>query len=292
MRLLNSSCWPKWRRRQTALTFRLARISKHSQRTLQGRCAVSEDRKAADRVAVVTGASGALGSAIVRALLGTRSHVVLVGRCADKLRRLVDELKDDNDRAIPMACDIRRAEQVEALAHSVHERCGRVDVLCTCAGIMRTGRIDEVDPQAWDDLWQTNVNGTYLTIRSFVPFMASPAAVVVIASTAGLRPVPGFAAYTTTKAALIHLAQACALDYVSRGIRVNCLCPGVVRSGIHDALSWPSADMFYASMEQATPLGTIGTPEDIGRAALFLTDAGRGWMTGSVITLDGGLALV
>jgi NAD(P)-dependent dehydrogenase (short-subunit alcohol dehydrogenase family) len=142
------------------------------------------------------------------------------------------------------------------------------------------------------NLVETNVTGTTAAIRAFLPLMPRDARIVTIASTAGMRPIPRFAAYSTTKAAIIHLTQAAALDYADRGIRVNCVCLGVIETAIHDQRDWMGGVMLRDQMLTATPLGYLGTPSDAGHLVSFLVDPASHWITGAVLTADGGLSLV
>jgi len=243
------------------------------------------------QLALITGATGGIGRAIAHAFAEAGARLILLARDADALTKLQASLGGTPDRAVIWPADVTDEDGMQAVASAIRDRGEELTVLCACAGTMRTGRLDEVSRQVWDDLLGVNLTGTAITIRAFLPLLANPSSVITVASTAGLRPVPGFAAYTVTKAALIHLTQACALDYAGSGIRFNCLCPGVVPTPIHRHLDWPSADMFYDSMRSATPLGYLGEPMDLAHAALFLADPRSRWMTGSLLVVDGGLSL-
>jgi NAD(P)-dependent dehydrogenase (short-subunit alcohol dehydrogenase family) len=157
---------------------------------------------------------------------------------------------------------------------------------------MRIGALDEITAAEWQDLVQTNVTGTMMAIRAFVSLMSNDARIVTIASTAGTRPIPRFAAYSTTKAAVIHLTQAAALDYADRGIRVNCVCLGPMDPSASDHGDWMEGAMLRDHMIAATPLGYLGTPSDAAHLVSFLVDSASHWMTGAVLTGDGGLSLV
>lgn len=253
---------------------------------------MTEPQCLAGRLALITGATGGIGGAIAAAFAAAGARLVLLARDADALAKLSASLGTPPGGSVVMAADVTDEEAMLAAAETLRGQGQKLTVLCLCAGTMRTGRLDEVSRQTWDDLLAVNLTGAAVTIRAFLPLMSDPSSVITVASTAGMRPVPGFAAYTVTKAALIHLTQACALDYAGRGIRFNCLCPGVVRTPIHRHLEWPSADLLYDTMREATPLGYLGEPMDLAHAALFLADPGSHWITGMSLVVDGGLSLV
>ena len=253
---------------------------------------VTEPKCLAGRLALITGATGGIGRAIADAFAAAGARLILLARDADALEKLRASLGTPPGTTVILPADVTDEEAMLAAASTLRDQGEMLTVLCICAGTMHTGRLDEVSRQTWNDLLSVNLTGAAITIRAFLPLLADPSSVITVASTAGLRPIPGFAAYTVTKAALIHLTQACALDYARRGIRFNCLCPGVVRTPIHRHLEWPSADMLYDTMREATPLGYLGEPMDLAHAALFLADPRSHWITGISLVVDGGLSLI
>lgn len=252
---------------------------------------MAESGVLADRAAVVVGATGGIGAAVTRAYAAAGASLLLIARDKERLATLAGDLPEP-ERVLVHPADVTDPDSLADAAAAARDRWGTVSALCIASGTMRTGSVDAVSVDGWHELVATNITGPVLAMRAFLPVLADPSSVVLIASTAGLRAVPDFAAYTTTKAAIIHLSQACALDWASRGVRVNCVCPGVVESPIHDGPDWPPPEMLYDAMTAATPVGYLGKPTDVARAVLFLSDPKAHWMTGSVLVVDGGLSLV
>lgn len=254
---------------------------------------MNDSQPLADRVAVVTGGSSGIGLATVKAFLAAGAEVVMVARGRERLASCAESMPDAGSRLVPFECDVRDADSVGRLAEYARQRWGKVSILCNCAGVMRTGKLHEVPLESWLDLLATNVTGTYLMVKNFIPLMTNPSSIINLGSTAGLRPVEDFTAYTTTKAAVIHMTQGLALEYASQGIRVNCICPGVIKTPIHDGLKGIyGGQMFYEAMSDATPLGYLGECADVSRMALFLADPRSHWITGSVFVVDGGVSLI
>jgi NAD(P)-dependent dehydrogenase (short-subunit alcohol dehydrogenase family) len=131
-----------------------------------------------------------------------------------------------------------------------------------------------------------------LLTRHLVQFMPKGSCIINIGSSAGVRPIEEYSAYTTTKAAIIHFTQSIALELAKKAIRANCICPGVIPSRIHSFTSLDDEKLFYDMMRKATPLGRLGTPRDVARAVYFLAGEDASWITGAVLTVDGGLSLI
>ncbi len=245
------------------------------------------------RVAVVTGAAGSIGRGIVAMLAKAGFAIMLIGRTRQTLEAIVASTQGlDDSRVIIEVCDVRRAEDLERAASVANSRWGKIDVLCTAAGVMHVGALDEISEAIWHQLIDTNVLGTAMAIRAFLSLMPADARIVTIASTAGARPIPRFAAYSTTKAAIIHLTQAAALDYADRGIRVNCICLGAINPEFRDKEHEMEGAMLRDQLIAATPLGYLGTSTDVAHLVSFLVDRTSHWITGSVLVADGGLSLV
>jgi NAD(P)-dependent dehydrogenase (short-subunit alcohol dehydrogenase family) len=225
-----------------------------------------------ERVAVVTGASGAIGAAVA-GRLATDGFVVAGADIAE---------------GATFRCDVRSAASVAGLRERIEERHGPPWLLVNVAGVFFEHRVTELSEAAWDTLLDTNLKGTFLTCREFLPAMvaAGSGCIVNIASTAGLRPGHTRAAYNASKAGVVLLSRCLALDHGPDGVRVNCLCPGLIDTPMAD---WIRHDPDrLRAYEESIPSGRIGTPADIAATVSFLASPDADWMHGSVMVVDGG----
>ena len=242
----------------------------------------------------VTGAGGALGSAISRRFAeepGT--DLVLSDVSAESLDATVaglvgTALGAGAPEPEAVLADVSDLAQVEAVVARAVDRFGRLDVLVGNAGVLTpSGRVHNVTDEDWERAFRVNVLGAAHGIRAAVPEMRRQGggAIVLTASVAGLTAWSHSAPYCATKAAVIQLAKVAAVEYARDGIRVNCVCPGTFRSAIHDGLSDDALDAIGARH----PLG-LGSADDlVGAYAYLASDAAR-WTTGSALVVDGGYA--
>ena len=178
--------------------------------------------------------------------------------------------------------------QVEAVVSLAVERFGRLDVLISNAGVLSpNGRIHNLATEDWERSFRVNVLGAVNGIRAAVPVMRAQrsGSIVLTASVSGLTAWSHAAPYCATKAAVIQLAKVAAVEYAATGIRVNCVCPGTFRSGIHDDLPAEAIDTIAAKH----PLGLGNAADLVGAYSYLASDASR-WTTGSAIVVDGGYA--
>jgi len=175
---------------------------------------------------------------------------------------------------------------VRSAVAEVAERWGRIDILSTNAGIAIRKPVDELEAGEWDRVVAVNLRGVFLCSRFALPHMGRGASIVHMASVVGVMGTRNRAVYTATKGAIVALTRNMALDYAGRGIRVNCLCPGFTRT--------PLTEKLFADAEREArftalhPLGRLGEPEDVARAALFLASEDAAWITGVALPVDGG----
>lgn len=223
-------------------------------------------------VAVVTGAAGAIGAAIVTRL--TEDQFTVAGA----------DVHDGAD----FACDVRSEADVVALHDAVTAAHGPVTLLVNVAGAFFEHRIPDLAESDWDLLIDTNLKGTFLTCKTFLPGMiaAGSGCVVNIASTAGVRGGYTRAAYCAAKAGVVNLSRSLALDHGPDGVRVNCVCPGLIDTPMADWItSRPEA---LHEWEQSVPARRIGTVTDIADAVAFLASPRADFMHGAVMIVDGG----
>jgi NAD(P)-dependent dehydrogenase (short-subunit alcohol dehydrogenase family) len=193
--------------------------------------------------------------------------------------------------------DVRSENSVAAAAALVAERFGGVDVLVNNAGIEILGRIDETSPDIWDEIMAVNLRGPYLTSRIFLPQLLARAgekggaAVVHNASLMGQVSSPGLAAYCASKAGLISLTRSMSLDYAVHNLRVNCVCPGIIHTPMLERRfdMQPDREQVYRQTSQRPPVHYIGQPEDVGAAIAYLAADEARFVTGTALTIDGGV---
>jgi NAD(P)-dependent dehydrogenase (short-subunit alcohol dehydrogenase family) len=242
-----------------------------------------------ERVAIVTGASRGLGSAIAEGLAEQGARVVLSSRKQDDLDREAARL---NERfpgsAAAIAAHAGRQDDLRRLVDATLERFGRIDILINNAGTNPYfGPLIDADPAAWDKTFEVNLRGyfllTQLVYRAWMEQHGG--AIVNIASTGGIRPSVGLGVYDVTKAGVIMLTRQLARELGGR-VRVNCIAPGLFRTRFAEAL-W-SNEAVLERVVQSNPFGRIGEPEEIAGAAVFLVSDAASYVNGQVLVLDGG----
>lgn len=244
----------------------------------------------AKRVAVVTGASGALGKAIATALAAAGATVVVnYARNAGAAQELVESIKSAGGEALAVQADIATTEGAEALIKSTVDAYGKVDILVNNAGITRDGLLMRMKEDDWDAVLDTNLKGVFLCTKAVTRTMlkARFGRIINIGSVSGLLGVAGQANYSAAKAGMIGLTRATARELGSRGITVNCVVPGAIEAGLLLELN----EEQRASYLKQIPLERFGTPEDVAAAVLFLAGPGADYITGQTLPVDGGLTM-
>jgi meso-butanediol dehydrogenase / (S,S)-butanediol dehydrogenase / diacetyl reductase len=233
------------------------------------------------RVAVVTGAAGGIGAATCRRLAADGFTVAGVDRREPDLTGLAG--------ARGYGADVRDAGSVRDLAGRIAADLGPPWLLVNAAGVFSIQRIVDLDESEWDRIIDTNLKGPFLTCREFMPAMiaAHDGCVVNIASTAGLRGGRRRAAYCASKGGLVLLTRSLAIDHGPDGVRVNCVCPGLVDTEMADWIRHDEVAM--ADFVARTPARRIGTPADIADAVAFLASDAASYLHGAVLAVDGGV---
>ncbi|MBV9487874.1 MAG: SDR family oxidoreductase [Frankiaceae bacterium] len=239
------------------------------------------------RVVVITGAGGALGSALASQFAGEPdTDVVLSDVSEAALAATVESLPGEHGRVETVTADVSDFTQVEAVVARAVERFGRIDVLISNAGVLSpNGRIHNLTTADWERAFRVNVLGGVHGIKAVVPVMRSQksGSIVLTASVSGLTAWSHAAPYCATKAAVIQLAKVAAVEYARDGIRVNCVCPGTFVSAIHEGLPQAAIDAIGAKH----PLGLGSASELVGAYSYLASDA-AGWTTGTAMVVDGG----
>ncbi len=225
------------------------------------------------RVAVVTGAAGGIGGATCRRLAADGFAVACLDVSADSARAIADGLPG----AIGIAADVRDAASVRQAAARIRAELGTPWLLVNAAGVFSIQRLPDLTEDEWDRIIDTNLRGPFLTCREFLPDMISArdGCIVNVASTAGVHGGRQRAAYCASKGGLVQLTRSLAIDHGPDGVRVNCVCPGLIDTAMAD---WIRADsQALARWEATVPARRIGTAEEIADAIAFLASRGR-WL--------------
>lgn len=241
----------------------------------------------AKNIALVTGASGGIGSACARELAG-RGYTVLVhgNRSFAAAKALADELCEAGMDAHAVCCDLADSRAVTAMCEEILRLYHHVDTLVLCAGVSYTGLLTDMTDEDWHRVMDVNVSGAFYLIRALAPGMVSrnSGAIVTISSMWGRSGASCEAAYSASKAAIIGLTQALAKELGPSGVRVNCIAPGVIDTRMMDEHS----EETKRQLAEETPLGRLGTGKDVARAAAFLLSSDASFITGQVLGVDGG----
>ena len=238
------------------------------------------------KTVVVTGAGGGIGSAMAARFAHEGAHAIVCDANAELAAATLESIVAAGHAARVAVFDVSDPDQVREFAHDTIATHGRIDVLINNAGIIRRGALLDLAVEDWHDTMRVNLDSMYYMCRAFLPHMVETGggAIVNTGSQWGLSPAPGHIAYNVSKAALHHLTRQLAHE-LAPGVRVNAIAAAVVRTRLSEAL-WASDPEGAA---RAHPLGRLGDPDDVARAAVFLLSDAAAWITGVVLPVDGGL---
>ena len=241
------------------------------------------------RSALVTGASSGLGRHFARVLAGAGANVALAARRPGALEALARELGERGSRGVPIVMDVRDEESVGRGFGQAQEALGALHIVVNNAGIAPVSAFPEQSASEWGETVATNLHGAWLVAREAAKCMMAAeveGSIINIVSILAFRVTKGLSAYATAKAGLMQLTRALSLELVSRRIRVNAIAPGYILTEMNrDFFASPAGD----AMARRVPQRRIGVPEDLDGALLLLaSNAASGYMTGSVVTVDGG----
>jgi NAD(P)-dependent dehydrogenase (short-subunit alcohol dehydrogenase family) len=249
----------------------------------------------ADRVALVTGGGSGIGLAAANLFAAEGAAVAVVDVRAEAADEAAGKIVAEGGRAIALVANVANAAEVAAAVDRAAAELGRIDVLYNNAGVNSSGSIADAAEDDWDRCFDVNVKGTFLFSRAVVPHLRASGggSIVNQGSVAGLVGVPNFAAYCAAKGAVVSLTRSMAIDLAPDGIRVNAICPGTVFTPLMEPMLRARGDGDLAAGLAKTvvkyPIGRLGNPEEIARVALFLASDDASFVTGSIVTADGGM---
>lgn len=240
-----------------------------------------------EKIALVTGSSRGIGRAIARELAREGWKVCINYRVRkDCAESLLEEISAFGGEAMIYGADVSRREDVNAMVAAIKANWGEVSLLVNNAGVAGQALFQDVTDELWHRYFSVNVDGAFHAIQAVLPPMLREHAgcIINVSSMWGLRGASCEVTYSCTKAALIAMSRSLALELAPTNIRVNCIAPGVIKTDMLDALP---AEVLPQLAEE-TPLRRLGTPEDIAHLAVFLASDKSSFITGQVITADGG----
>lgn len=242
-----------------------------------------------NKVAVITGGSTGIGFATAKRFLDEGAQVVITGRTDDTLATALAELEHP-DRVLGVRGDVAKLKDLDTLYAKVKERFGRVDTLFANAGIAKFAPLDDVDEAFFDLHFDVNVKGLYFTVKKALPLMARGGTIVLNSSIANSSGMPNTSVYAATKAAVRSLARTLSSELGPRGIRVNSVSPGPIRTPIFGklGLSDEATGAFQAMIEQRVTLARFGTSDEVADTVLFLSTDASSYVVGVDLVVDGG----
>jgi 3-oxoacyl-[acyl-carrier protein] reductase len=239
------------------------------------------------KTALVTGATGAIGEAIARALHSQGATLAISGTRRDALDKLAAEL---GERVHVLPCDLGDAEQVEALVPKAEETMQKLDVLVANAGVNKDNLFVQLKDEDWDKVIAVNLTATFRLTRAAVTRMMRRrwGRIIGISSVVGYTGNPGQGNYTASKAGMVGMLKSVAAEYARRNVTANCIAPGIITSAMTDKLN----DKQREAIMGRVPMGRLGTPQDIASAAVYLASEEAAYVTGQTIHVNGGMAMI
>jgi 3-oxoacyl-[acyl-carrier protein] reductase len=237
--------------------------------------------------ALVTGASGGIGSEIAKALAAQGARLAVSGSNADKLEAFRASLGGDH---VTLPCNLSDGAAVDALVPQAVEKLGKLDILVNNAGVTRDNLAMRMKDDEWDSVIRVNLEAAFRLMRAAAkPMMkARFGRMISVTSIVGVTGNPGQANYAASKAGLIGMSKSMAQELASRGITVNCVAPGFITSPMTDALP----DAQKAALTTKIPAGRLGEGADIGAAIVYLASREAGYVTGQTVHVNGGMAMI
>jgi 3-oxoacyl-[acyl-carrier protein] reductase len=239
---------------------------------------------------IVTGSSKGIGKGIARVFAGHGAKVLIVARNLKEAEATAAELGKTGGTVSAFAADVTKLSDMQAMAKAAVERHGGLDVLCANAGIFPQAKIEDLSPETWDEVMDTNLKGTFLAIKACVPHLKNSGQGRIVITSSITGPVtgyPGWTHYGATKAGQLGFMRTACIELAKYGITVNAVMPGNI---VTEGLAGLGED-YQRSMAASVPLKRLGSVEDIGHAAAYFASKEAAYVTGQTIIVDGGQIL-
>lgn len=243
-------------------------------------------KKLAGKIALVTGGNSGIGLATARRFVAEGAHVFITGRRPKELDAAVADL---GENVTGVQGDVSNLTDLDRLFATIKEQKGRLDVVFANAGSAEFAPLGEITEEHYDRIFNANVKGLLFTVQKALPLLGSDSSVILNASVVASKGTPAMSVYSATKAAVRNFARSWILDLKGRGIRVNVISPGPIRT---PGLENLAPKEFQAQMTAGVPLGRLGESDEIAKAAVFLASDDSSFVTGSELFVDGGMAQV
>ncbi len=251
-----------------------------------------------DKISIITGAASGIGKASALVFAREGAKVMCADVNAEGAEATARQIVDTGGEAASMRVDVSREADVREMVSQTAARWGRLDVLYNNAGIGFGMPVTQVAESDWDRLMDINLKGVFLGCKHAIPEMLKTGggAIVSTASDAGLRGAPMLSTYCASKGGVVLLTKSLAAEWAGQGIRINCVCPGVIRTPILDpfiaqaqAIQGISPEDQWRRMASMHPMNRVGDPEEVGKAVAFLASEDASFITGVALPVDGGL---
>jgi NAD(P)-dependent dehydrogenase (short-subunit alcohol dehydrogenase family) len=241
-----------------------------------------------NQVALITGGGSGIGRACSRLLAREGAKVVVADIAAHSVEETVQEIREAGGEGISVVADVSRADEIDRMIGSAVERFGQLHILVNNAGILLMKSLLATTEHEWDRVLAVNLKSVFLSSRRAIPEMirAGRGKIVNVASLTAVATDPYHAAYAASKAGVIALTQAMALEFARQRIGINCVCPGAVRTNI----AFQADQVRYQSPMQGVPIGYMAEPDQIARVVLFLASEDSDYLVGENILVDGGIS--
>jgi 3-oxoacyl-[acyl-carrier protein] reductase len=242
-----------------------------------------------DKVALITGGAQGIGEAIARKLASEGASIAIIDVNLEKAKATADDIKKLGVETEAYKTDVSNTSEVQKVVDEIFEKFKRIDILVNNAGITRDTLMMRMTEQDWDLVININLKGAFNFTKAVTKIMAKQrsGSIINISSVVGLFGNAGQANYSASKAGLIGLTKSTAKEFAIRNVRANAIAPGFIKTAMTDKLSKEVIDKYLENI----PLKTLGTPEDVANAVLFLASDLSSYITGEVIRVDGGLAM-
>jgi len=239
------------------------------------------------KTALITGATSGMGEAAAKLFASEGARVAVIGRNEAEGERVVKEIGKES---LFIKCDVSNEAQVKSMFDLVVKKWGKLDILYNNAGILVQNPVTETSEDDFNKVINIDLKGVFFCCKHGIPVMSKGGSIINTASIAGLKGLPNLAAYTASKGGVIALTRQLAIEY-SKSIRVNCICPGTIYTPmVAKYLKFAPAKLIAeARIKKMVPIGRFGQAEEVAQLALFLASDESSYITGSIITIDGGL---